>query len=275
MDLVFKEGQEMKEFLSQNKQIFEDMLLAEAVNVREKIKEIHLIGNINLLLNAHRLVLYVVENREQELIAFAKQEGILWAKYSLTLEFKLEWVQAIRRTLWNFLYHYDHIQGKHVTREEFYAMEKRINELVDQFLNNFFISYSAYKDKLIESQKKLVHNLSVPIIPISPSICILPLIGEIDAYRAKIIEEKVLMEIGNLHIQTLIMDLSGVLQMEMEVAHHLLRIFDGISMMGCSTIITGLRPEVVRKMINEGISFKDRAEMKGTLQQALKNYLAM
>lgn len=273
MDLIFTEGQDMKEFLSQNKQIFEEMLLAEAVNVREKIKEIQLIGNINLLLNAHRLVLYVVEHREQELIAFAKQEGIIWAKYSLTLEFKLEWVQAIRRTLWNFLYYYDQFQGKHVTREEFYAMEKRINELVDQFLNNFFISYSAYKDKLIESQKKLVHNLSVPIIPISPSICILPLIGEIDAYRATTIEEKVLMEIGNLHIQTLIMDLSGVLQMEMEVAHHLFKIFDGISMMGCSTIITGLRPEVVRKMINEGISFKDRAEMKGTLQQALKKYL--
>lgn len=275
MDFTFEENQDIKEFLTQNKQLFEDKLLAEAINVRDKIKEIQLIGNINLLKNAHRLVMHIVDNENEELIAFAKQEGISWAKYALTLEFKLEWVQAIRRTLWEFLYQYDELQNKAVSREEFYAKEKRINELVDHFLNNFFISYSSYKDRLIESQKKLVQNLSVPIIPITSTTCILPLIGEVDLHRVAIIEEKVLMEIGKLHMQTIIMDMSGVVQIEATVAHHLLRIIDGISMMGCRTIITGLRPEVVRKMINEGISFKDRADLKGTLQQALKDFLAV
>ncbi|MBN6187843.1 STAS domain-containing protein [Aneurinibacillus sp. BA2021] len=275
MGFTFEENQDIKEFLTQNKQLFEDKLLAEAINVRDKIKEIQLIGNINLLKNAHRLVMHIVDNENEELIAFAKQEGISWAKYALTLEFKLEWVQAIRRTLWEFLYQYDELQNKAVSREEFYAKEKRINELVDHFLNNFFISYSSYKDRLIESQKKLVQNLSVPIIPITSTTCILPLIGEVDLHRVAIIEEKVLMEIGKLHMQTIIMDMSGVVQIEATVAHHLLRIIDGISMMGCRTIITGLRPEVVRKMINEGISFKDRADLKGTLQQALKDFLAV
>lgn len=273
MSLVFKEDQQIKEFLIQNRQNFEGKLLTEAKNVKEKIEEIHLIGNINLLENAHKLVLFVVEQRDEELVAFARVEGIAWAKHSLTLAFKLEWVQAIRRTLWNFLYNYDRLNGIATSRDDFFAMEKRMNEKIDQFLNEFFITYSKYKDELIESQREMVVKLSVPIIPISHTVCILPLIGTVDSFRASTIEEKVLREVGSLHIQTLIMDLSGIAEMEPEVIDHILKILDGLSMMGCKAVITGLRPEIVRKLIHMGISFDRKAETKGTLQQALKEYL--
>jgi rsbT co-antagonist protein RsbR len=273
LGLTFKEGQGIKEFLIQNRQVFAKKLLSEAKNVRGKIDEIQLAGNIDLLNNAHKVVLYVVGHQEEELVSFAKQEGVAWAKYSLTLALKLEWVHAIRRTMWDFLYQYDQVSNKSITHEDFYAMEKKINEQIDQFLNNFFISYSKYKDKLIEEQRRLVENLSVPIIPISSTICVLPLIGEMDSFRVAMIEEKVLMEVGKLQIQTLIMDFSGISEMEPAIANHLLRIIDGISMMGGRTVITGLRPEVVRKMINEGISFIGMADLKGSLQQALREYL--
>ncbi|WP_047152266.1 STAS domain-containing protein [Aneurinibacillus tyrosinisolvens] len=273
MGLIFEEGQEIKEFLLQNRQVFEGKLLSEAQNVRGKIEEIQLTGNIDLLHNAHKVIMYVVGHQDKELVAFAKQEGIAWAKYNLTLALKLEWIHAIRRTLWDFLYRYEKLSSKSISSEDFYDMEKKINEQIDHFLNNFFISYSKYKDELIEEQKRLVENLSVPIIPISGTICVLPLIGQMDAYRVAMIEEKVLMEIGKLQIQTLIMDLSGISQMEALIVNHLLRIIDGISMMGGKTVITGLRPEMVRQMIHEGISFTGMADMKGSLQQALKHYL--
>ncbi len=44
-------------------------------------------------------------------------------------------------------------------------------------------------------------------------------------------------------------------------------------MMGCKTIITGLRPEIVKMMIRNGLSFESKAVTKGTLQQALADYL--
>jgi rsbT co-antagonist protein RsbR len=275
LNLVFTEGQEVKEFLLENRQSFEAKLLSEAENVRDKIEEILLTGNIDLLNNAHKVVLYVVGNQEEKLVAFAKEEGISWAKYSLTLALKLEWVQAIRRTLWNFLYRYDQLSHKSVSHDDFYSLEKKINEQIDQFLNNFFISYSKYKDELLEAQKKLVENLSVPIIPVSSRICVLPLIGDMDCYRIAMIEEKVLMEIAKSQIQILIMDLSGISEMATAIANQLLRIIDGISMMGAKAVITGLRPEVVREMIREGISFTGMADLKGTLQQALNHYLTV
>ncbi|MEC2057440.1 STAS domain-containing protein [Peribacillus psychrosaccharolyticus] len=273
MKLVYEKDYGVKEFINKNKDIFKEKLLSEAVNVRSKIEEILLIGNIDLLNNANKLTVYIVEEREEELISFAKQEGVVWATHALTLSFKLEWVHAIRRTIWDFFFHYNNFTNQSQEVKEFFNLEKKINDQIDTFLNTFIVSYSDYKDKLIRRQKEMVEDLSVPIIPITPTVCILPLIGSIDSFRTQIIEEKVLIEIGRLRIQTLIMDLSGIAKMEANVIDNLMKIIDGTSMMGCKTTITGLRPEIVREVINLGLSFDKNVETKGTLQQALKDYL--
>jgi rsbT co-antagonist protein RsbR len=275
METIYNQREKMTDFIRDNKQNSQDKLLSEAVNVASKINDILETGNIDLLKNAQKLALYVVEQKEEPLIAFAQQEGVAWAEHSLTLAFKLEWVQSIRRTLWHFLYQYDRINNQFNSREEFYALEKRINDKIDQFLNTFLISYSKYKDELIASQRELVEHLSVPVIPLSQSIAVLPLIGMIDTYRIQTIEEKVLTAISDLKIQTLIIDLSGAANMEMHVIDHFQKILTGISMMGCKAILTGLRADLVRTMIQSGISFEEKAETTGTLQQTLKEYLEL
>lgn len=262
------------DFFKVNRGIFEERLLTEAVNVRDKIDEILEIGNINLLENAYHLVLYVVEGREHEVISFARAEGVAWAKHSLTIAFKLEWIQAVRRVLWDFLYNYDRLNNHLSSKEDFYGQEKRINEQVDLFLTHFFLSFSQFKDDLIRAQREIMEDLSVPIIPLSPSISILPLIGAVDASRAAIIEEKVLNQIGSSRIETLIIDLSGVVDMSPEVIRHLTKVLEGIKMMGCESVITGLRPEIVKTMIRQGLTFDTKATTKGTLQQALFDHLA-
>lgn len=275
MSFVYDEDKIM-EFLLQNKSEFEEYLLSAAVNVRDKIEEILLIGNVDLLNNAHKLVRYIVEQNETDLISFAEQEGVTWATHSLTLSFKLEWIQALRRTLWTFLYKFEQEKKAFIEDSKvFFDLEKIVNEKVDEFLKSFFVSYSDYKDKLILAQQNLVENLSVPIIPITSTTCVLPLIGTIDYSRIQIIEEKVLMEIGKLRIQTLILDLSGIIEMEVEMITDLMKILDGTAMMGCKAVVTGLRPEVVTKMIRSGIQLDNKAETKGTLQQALKDYLVV
>lgn len=263
----------LKEYLEENKQNFEKYLLNQAVNVREKINDILRVGDIDLINNAHNLTHFIIDgNKQDKLSAFAKQEGVAWATFSLTLSFKLEWIQAIRRTLWIFIQKYSN-EIQSISIDAFFELEKQINNQIDYFLNEFFINYSTYKDTLISSQRKVVEALSVPIIPITPTICILPLIGSVDTIRTSILEEKVLTEIGRLHIQTLIMDLSGIKEMETEVIDHLMKIINGTKMMGCHAVITGLRPDVVRQMIQLGITFDQETQTFATLQQALNKYL--
>ncbi len=272
MTEAIQNSEEIKAFFQQQREAFEEKLVAEAVTVKDKIDEILTVGNIDLVTNAHRVVGFMIEGQEEELKLFAKQEGIAWATHSIELSFKLEWIQAIRRTLWTFLKQFDE-QHKNESGFDFFSMEKDINTKVDTFLNTFFISYSTYKDSLLLAHRELVENLSVPIIPISASVSILPLIGAIDEFRASIIEEKVLVEVGVSRIQTLILDLSGIVDMEPEVIHHIMKIIDGSAMMGCQSIITGLRTDVVRKMVSLGMLFDPKTKTLGTLQQALKEYL--
>ncbi|WP_047984848.1 STAS domain-containing protein [Ornithinibacillus californiensis] len=267
-------SEDIHEFLVLNRTSFEERLLSVAVNVRDKIDEIHVIGNINLLDNAHQLILLVVDGKFEELEEFAKKEGIVWAKHAMTLSFKLEWIRAIRKTFWEFLHQFDLLTAKQDKKsEEFYSETSNYNDLIDSFTNSFFISYSRYKDELIEKQQKLVNNLSVPIIPITPDISILPLIGTIDTNRAGVIEEKVLLEVGRLRIQTLIMDLSGIAEMDNEAIRLFLKLLDGVTMMGSKLVITGLRPEIVRNMIKLDVEFGVKATTKASLQKALQDYL--
>ncbi|MED1603179.1 STAS domain-containing protein [Alkalihalophilus marmarensis] len=266
-------GKEANIYIQENVEEFKEMLLSEAVNVSSKINDILKTGNIDLLKNAQRLTRYVLEQEDDELIAFANQEGEAWASHSLTLSLKLEWVQAIRRTIWKFVNDLDSTKRFTDSRNDFFELEKMINDRVDQFLNNFFIQYSCYKDEMLNKQRQIVEHLSVPIIPVQEHVSVLPLIGTVDSYRIQIIEEKVLHEIAEARIQTLILDLSGIAVMEKNVIDQLDQILAGASMMGCKAILTGLRPDLVKNMVKAGIRFENDTDIRGTLQDTLKDYL--
>lgn len=101
MKQVLKE--EVWHYINEDRENFEDRLLNEAVNVSVKIKDILSMGNIDLLKNARKLVCFIINQNNTDLVSFAKEEGIAWAEHSLTLSLKLEWVQAIRRTIWQII----------------------------------------------------------------------------------------------------------------------------------------------------------------------------
>ncbi|WP_163529527.1 STAS domain-containing protein [Halobacillus ihumii] len=271
MELTYNYSDQLKEFFEKNSQIFEQTLLYEAVNVKDKIDEILRVGNIDLVHNAHILVVYVINGEDESLKKFAEQEGIAWATHSIALSFKLEWVHAIRRTLWGFIEKY-YKWNENKELADFFQLETDINNRVDEFLNTFFISYSTYKDSLINAQRELVETLSVPIIPIDPSICILPLVGSMDSSRVAILKDKVLTKVSDLGIETLILDLSGIATMDNEIIIELMKCIDGIAMMGCKTVITGLRKEIVKEMTNTCIKFNYHTETLGTLQKALSEH---
>ncbi|MEH7416868.1 STAS domain-containing protein [Neobacillus drentensis] len=270
----YYDSKNISQYINNHNEEFQKKLLSEAVNVASNIEGILKEGNIDLLKNAQKLVLFVVENRKEDLISFAKEEGIAWAKHSLTLAFKLEWVHAIRRALWHFIKLYDRINENINFKDNFFELEEKVNDGIDEFLNSFFISYSEFKDQLILTQRKLVEHLSVPIIPVSQTVAVLPLIGTFDSYRMEIIEEKVLTDISKLRLLTLIIDLSGISDMDEVTIAHFQKVLIGITLMGAKSVITGLRPELVRKMVHLGIDLTSYTETKATLQQTLNNYLS-
>jgi anti-anti-sigma factor len=102
------------------------------------------------------------------------------------------------------------------------------------------------------------------------NLAVLPLVGTIDTFRTQRIQEITLEKISLNKTEKLIIDLSGVIYMDTAVVSHLFKIVDGIEMMGCKAVITGIRSEIANTMINLGVSFAGKVETRGTLEKALE-----
>ncbi|GAA0377580.1 ATP-binding protein [Caldalkalibacillus horti] len=257
--------QSIKDFFALNREAFEKQLFTGAV--KEKMDKIPPIKNINIIEDTHKLVDYIVDGEDHDIIDFAKSEGSIWAKQSLPFELKLELVQAVRRVVLEFLNNYKY-SNNHSDTEQFDNLWKRIEELIDLYLIHLFERYSQLNEELIRTQKKIIEDLSVHILPVSHDIFILPLKGTIDILRSNFIRDELIEQIRALGIKTIIIDFSGVSTIKTNAFKQISLILDGVRMMGCQAIVTGLRPEVVKTMLSLEFSFENKATIKGSLQEA-------
>ncbi|WP_051330695.1 ATP-binding protein [Aneurinibacillus terranovensis] len=238
-----------------NLEDFDESFVHEAAySIVEVMNEINEINEIN----------------EHAFIVLAKKHGENWAKHDFTLLLKLEWFQMLRKLYWDFLYNYH--KNTEFSMQDFFELERKINFNFDSYIKHFASSFSAYKNKVIESQREVIEDLAVTVIPLSKSMAILPIVGTVDTYRAKKIQEHAILRISSLKLKRIIIDLSGVAFIDTSVVTHLFRIVEGISLLGCKTVLCGIRPEIVNTLIELGISLTEKIETVGTLQQALEEY---
>lgn len=270
LGLQYMENQDFAEFFTQNNDQFNNLLMSQGKELFESIKKSTHINEESLLQSANRIVSLLNETNEHGLILHAKEDGRNWAKYNLELILILEWFQMLRKLYWDFLYnYYNHVE---LSKKEFFELERKVNFNLDSYLKHFSASFSEYKNELLRSQREVIDDLTVPVIPLSDSMAILPVVGTIDTHRAKKIQEKVLVQIYELRIKHLIIDLSGVAYMDTAVVAHLFKIINGIRIQGCKAIITGIRPEITNTIVELGIELHEKVETRGTLKQAIEEY---
>ena len=92
MDLYNSKGNGITDFLRENREAFESKLLEEP-NVREKIEEIRVIGDINLLENAHKLILMVVEELGSKKFLSTKKPANPRQNQGFPASFELFWLR--------------------------------------------------------------------------------------------------------------------------------------------------------------------------------------
>ncbi|WP_428910422.1 ATP-binding protein [Niallia sp. Krafla_26] len=271
LNLIYQENQSFTEFYEANKEMFMKQLLENGRSLFDSIAEIES-SSINeeyILQSAQKVISYLNDDDEFGLILHAKEHGRTWAEMELELILKLDWIQTIRKTYWDYLYnYYEHLE---ISKKEIFEVERKVNFTLDSFIKHFSASYSEYNAYLISAQNELIDDLNVPVIPLSPEIAILPIIGMVDTKRAKNIQYKVLEEIYKQNLKFIVLDLSGVSYMDTAVLTHLFNIVNGIRIQGCKTVLTGVRPEITNTIVELGIELNGKVETKGTLQQAIKD----
>ncbi|KAB2331205.1 STAS domain-containing protein [Cytobacillus depressus] len=213
----------------------------------------------------------ILELKTELIMDHARDRGSKSAKSDFPIHLSLELFQSARGIIWNAIKEFYSESNNSLSMEEFFALERYINDIIDLYIDSHTSYYVSYKDELLKSHRETFDELSVPIIPIAEGVCILPVVGTVDTYRAKKIREKTLFRVKELKAEQLIIDLSGVPYIDTSVVNHLFKIVKGIKILGCSTILTGINPDTAETMIELGIEIDNEVKTRSDLQQALQD----
>ncbi len=123
---------------------------------------------------------------------------------------------------------------------------------------------------MIEQQRVVLDELSVPVIAIWEQILLLPLIGGIDSRRAQRITDDVLTSIQQHRAQVVLIDLTGVPVVDTAVGAHLIHTVQAAQLLGCQSILVGIRPEIAQTLVSLGVDLNQIPTLS-TLQAGLQS----
>jgi len=126
----------------------------------------------------------------------------------------------------------------------------------------------SLQDQLLTAHQQRLRELSTPLIPITEKIVVMPLIGSMDMERAQMVMASALEGAAQRRAASVILDVTGIKHIDAEVADLLLRTGQGLRLLGARVVITGIRPETARTLVELGVSL-ETVVTKATLQDGV------
>jgi rsbT co-antagonist protein RsbR len=109
------------------------------------------------------------------------------------------------------------------------------------------------QDEIIRTQAALLAERSTPLIPISDQIMVMPLIGSIDAERARQMMDALLHGVSRSGARYAILDITGVKDIDTQAANALLGAVRAVRLLGIEGVLTGIRAEVAQTLVALGV----------------------
>lgn len=95
---------------------------------------------------------------------------------------------------------------------------------------------------VIQKQRSLLHEVSLPVISVFQGVLVMPLIGELSAERVDELIHRLLTSIVEHRAKVAILDLTGLPQIDEMAAESLLKTSRAIRLIGSSVMLVGLSP---------------------------------
>lgn len=144
-----------------------------------------------------------------------------------------------------------------------------LSSLFNELVLAVFQAYLSEKERTIWAQEAELRETSTPITEIWDGVLTLPIIGTLDSSRTMIVMEALLNRIASERASAVVMDLTGVKNIDSQVSHHLIQMVRAIQLMGAEAILTGIRPEIARALTSLNIDLGN-VTTRATLSDGLK-----
>ena len=133
------------------------------------------------------------------------------------------------------------------------------------------VSFVEERERVINEQQESIRELSTPVLQVRDRLLILPIIGVLDFPRARQLTEQLLAAIRDNRAAVVVIDITGVATIDRTVANHLVQTVEASRLMGASTILTGLSPEIAQTLVDLGVDLgmmRTVGDLQGGLEEA-------
>ena len=124
------------------------------------------------------------------------------------------------------------------------------------------------RERVMRAQEELLAELSTPIIPLTREIVLVPIIGAVDANRARLMIDALLRGLEQTRSPVAIIDITGVAVVDEHVANTLLQSAQAARLLGTDVILTGIRSGVARSLVRLGVDLSG-VNTRKTLQEGI------
>lgn len=130
----------------------------------------------------------------------------------------------------------------------------------------------ALQQQIIEAQRESLRELSTPIIPITDTVMIMPLIGTIDSQRAQMVMEALLEGVAQHQAELVILDITGVSVVDTQVAQAFIQAAQAVRLLGARVMLTGIQPQIAQTLVHLGADLSSIIT-QGSLQSGIATAL--
>jgi rsbT co-antagonist protein RsbR len=141
----------------------------------------------------------------------------------------------------------------------------------NRIANTVAVSFVEERERVIRQQQDSIRELSTPVLPVRERLLIVPIIGVLDRERARQVTVQLLSGIRTHRAKVVVIDITGVPDVDESVANRLVRTVDASRLMGASVIITGLSPEIAEVLVTIGVDLSKMntiGDLQGGLEEA-------
>jgi rsbT co-antagonist protein RsbR len=125
------------------------------------------------------------------------------------------------------------------------------------------------RERVIRQQQVALLELSTPVLQVRERLLILPIIGVLDAQRVQQLIDQLLQGIRKHRAKVVVIDITGVPEIDEGVANNLVQAVDASRLMGAGVIITGLSSEIAQTLVTIGVDLS-KVNAVGDLQGGIE-----
>jgi rsbT co-antagonist protein RsbR len=108
----------------------------------------------------------------------------------------------------------------------------------------------------LDQQRAVVREMSVPVIPVSETILVVPLVGALDTGRLRDLQTQALRSVERTSAHYLVLDITGVSVVDSQVAQGIMAVVEALRLLGAVAILVGIRPEIAQTIVGLGLHLR-------------------